>query len=347
MDVTKLMVKLPVDRFYDTYVKTIRDLYTASFIAQNHLEPSTQSSFQRAMSKRAGVSLDEREDTKQYTVDDLTAIVNDTNAKYEEYSQGDYSESTRTRGEARYRLMSTVLKETLTRLGYVDIAEKFKYAENSKNTAEENINEAYNAALAAEQEEDTAVKENIELLKNSLSVIKDKIAGFSEKTLSAQDKETLGKIKVALEDTVKSAKKCTEGKNNVDDLKELIKQGEQYAMKLQDMITNDSVQKLEQVTQTVTDTPIAKDTEISYNNIMQVLKVLPSFVEKLQETASQNTALLKQVQDLKTEMDSVKAQTSLPDDDEALVGIAKDIINKINDKNKLKDLVMVIALKTL
>lgn len=344
MDVTKLTVKLPVDRFYDTYVETIRDLYTASFISQNHLEPSTQSSFQRAMSKRAGVSLDEREDTKQYTVDDLMAIVNDTNAKYEEYSQGDYSESTRTRGEARYRLMSTVLKETLTRLGYTDIAEKFKYAEASKNTAEENIDEAYHSALAAEQEEDVTVKENTDLLKNSLSVIKEKIEEFSKKELSVEDKEVLRKIKTALEDTVKSAKKCVEGKSNVNSLTELIAQGEQYVMKLQEMIASESAQKLEQVTQGIKETAVE---EMSYDNVMQVLKVLPSFVERLQDAVKQNEILLKQVQELKAEVDTVKAQTVLPDDDEALVGIAKDIINKINDKNKLKDLVMVIALKTI
>ena len=251
MDTSKLTVKLPIDKFYNTYVETIRNLYTESFINQNHLEPSTCSSFQRAMSKRAGISLEKREDTKQYTKDDLIAIANDTNSKYEEYLSGDYSESTKARGMARYRLLSTVLKATFTQLGYKEVAEQFKYAEDSKAEAEANINKAYDDAIAVEkkEEEDLTVKKNTEILKNSLSSVKEKIEEFSKKELSEQDRKVLQKLNVTLKDTIDSAIKCTEGKSNVEELKELIKQGEGYVVQIQDMITGQGKQKLEQVVQ--------------------------------------------------------------------------------------------------
>lgn len=351
MDVSKLTVKLPVDEFYNTYIATIRDLYSESFIAQNHLEPSTKSSFQRAMSKRAGISLDTRDDTKQYTKEDLIAIIEDTNAKYEEYVHGDYSESIKTRGEARYRLMSTVLRETLIRLGQKEIADMFKYAEKGQDTAEENIETAYNEAVTADknQESDTTVKKNIELLQNSLAIIKDKIKEFSVKELSEQDRDSLRKLNTALTDTLSSAAKCAEGRTGVEDLNDLIRQGEEYSMKLEDIISGNGREKLEQMSQQAATPERAtiKQFEVSYESILQVLKVLPGFVEQLQSAVDERDKLLQQVKDLKQEIDTVKAQTVLPSSEDDLVKTAKEIINKIEDKTKLKDIGMVIMMKAL
>lgn len=351
LDVSKLTVKLPVDEFYNTYIATIRELYSESFIAQNHLEPSTKSSFQRAMSKRAGISLDTREDTKQYTKDDLIAIIEDTNAKYEEYVRGDYSESIRTRGEARYRLMSTVLRETLIRLGYPDIADMFKYAEKSQGTADKNIETVCDEVITVkkDQEDDITVKKNIELLQNSLSVIKDKIAEFSSKELSEQDKESLKKLNSTLTDTLKSAVKCVEGKNGFEDLKSLIKQGEEYSMRLEDIIASTGREKLQQMVQEA-DTPekvTVEQFEVSYDSIVKVLKVLPGFVEQLQEAVKERDKLQQQVYELQKEIETVKAQNVLPGNEDELVKTAKEIINKIEDKTKLKDIGMVIMMKAL
>lgn len=351
MDVSKMTVKLPVDEFYNTYIATIRDLYSESFIAQNHLEPSTKSSFQRAMSKRAGISLDTREDMKQYTREDLITIIENTNAKYEEYINGDYSESIKTRGEARYRLMSTVLRETFIRLGYKDIADMFKYAEKGQDTADDNIEAAYNEVINVErdQEDDITVKKNIELLQTSLSVIDEKIKEFSVKELSEQDRESLRKLNVALQDTLNSAVKCIAGKSGFEDLQNLIKQGEEYSMKLEDIIANTGKEKLQQVVNE-TSTPertVVEQFEIPYDDIMKVLKVLPSFVEQLQGVANERDMLAQQVKELKKEVETTKAKTVLPNDEDELVKTAKEIINKIEDKTKLKDIGMVIMMKAL
>ena len=346
MDVTKLTVKLPVDQFYDTYIATIRDLYTASFIAQNHLEPSTKSSFQRAMSKRAGISLDIREDTKQYTHDDLVAIVNDTNAKYEEYANGDYSESTKTRGIARYRLMSTVLKEAFIRLGYDDIAAMFKYTDD--NDEEQSTND--DVSVVKEQEEDITVKKNTEMLRESLAAVKAKIKEFSAKDLSDEDKEIIRKLDSALKDTIKSAAKCVDGRPNVDDLKDLIRQGEEYVMKLEDIIAGENKEKLEQIVAQQPESSertVVREFEVPFTDIVKVLKILPGFVENLQGAIEQNKELKEQVQELKKEINAVKQQTVLPTGEDDLVKLAKEIINKIEDKSKLKDIGMVIMMKAL
>lgn len=344
MDTSKLTVKLPVDQFYNSYVETIRNLYTDSFISQNHLEPSTCSSFQRAMSKRAGISLDKREDTKQYTKDDLAAIVADTNSKYEEYSFGDYSEGTKTRGEARYRLLSTILKATLSKLGYDDIASQFKYAEDSKDTVEENVDQSYSAALAAEKEDTTEVRQNIELLRSSLSSIKIKIEEFSKKKLSTQDKESLQKLKDTLKDTVESAVKCAEGRDDASVLVELIEQGKEYIMKIQEILDDKKKEELQQVSQQK-DIVVADQSEVPYNDIMRVLKVLPSFVERLQEVVKQNEELLAQVNSLKAEVETVKKKKMMPENEEDLVQLIKEAASLIHDKNNLKDVALFIALK--
>lgn len=340
MDTSKLTVKLPVDTFYDTYVETVRNLYDTSFIAQNHLEPATKSSFQRVMSKRAGISLDEREDTKQYTKADLDAIVTDTNLKYEEYLKGSYSDSTKARGEARYRLLSTVLKETFLRLGYDDLAEKFIYAENSKDTVEENVNEAYKTALVAEQEEeDSTVKKNVEMLKGSLETVKQKIKEFSSKELSDKDREVLQKLHNSLKDTIDSAAKVAEGKSNVQELTDLIKQGEECIVQIQDMLSEEKVQNILSRKDTQT---VKEDKDVD-----NILSMLPKFIEGVKTVVQKNEELLQQINALKTEVETVKQQTVLPDNDDALIGFIKDAINAVQDNKRLKDIGMLILMKTM
>lgn len=342
MDTSKLTVKLPVDQFYNSYVETIRALYTDSYIAQNHLEPSTCSSFQRVMSKRAGIALDKREDAKQYTKDDLIAIIADTNSKYEEYSLGDYSESTKARGEARYRLLSTVLKATFLKLGYDDIASQFKYAEDSKDTPEENVDKAYNTAVTAEKEDAEDVRKNIELLRSSLSSVRIKIDEFSRKELSEQDKNDLQKLKNILKDTIESAVKCAKGKSDTKVLNELIEQGKGYVMRIQDMLDDKKKTEIEQLSQ---EEIVVDQSEIPYDDIIRISKVLPQLVQKLQDMVSQNEKLLKQVNDLKTEMSTIETKTMMPESEEDLVQLIKEAANLIHDKNNLKDVALFIALK--
>lgn len=334
LDTTKLTSSLPIDRFFETYVATIRNLYSASFIAQNHLEPATKSSFQRSMSKRAGFSVDKQGDPLQYSQNDLLSIVEDTNKKYEEYTKGDYSESTKARGQSRYRLLSDILHETLSQLGYQDIANKLKYTGDQST-----VNK--NTITTESKEEDAAVKKNIKILKESLTTIGDKIKELSEKPLSDQDKENLVKIKDSLKETIESANKCVKSKSDTAELKTLVQQGEEYIMKIQELLADKNLEQTLQSSVTSTTTPGA------YSTTNDILTEIPLFVDKIKAIVQRNEELLATVKQLKEEVETVKQQTVLPDNDDELVQLIKETINKVEDKTKLKDIVMLIALKVM
>lgn len=334
MDTTKLTLSLPVDRFFETYVATIRNLYESNFIAQNHLEPTTKSSFQRSMSKRAGISVDKREDSSQYSKDDLLSIVEDTNMKYEEYTKGDYSESTKARGQTRYQLLSDILYATLSKLEYQDVAEKLKYT--GKKQA---INK--NTVTTEDKGEVTAVKKNVKILKESLTTIEEKIKELSGKSLSNQDKENLMKVQNSLKETIESAKKCVKSKSDTAELKTLIQQGEEYIMKIEELLTDKNLKQTLQ-------SSVASTTTFDVNSSTDdILTKIPIFVDKIKAIVQRNEELLTTVKQLKEEIETVKQQTVLPDDDDALVQLIKEAVNKVEDKTKLKDIVMLIALKVM
>lgn len=334
MDTTKLTLSLPVDKFFETYVATIRNLYGSSFIAQNHLEPATKSSFQRSMSKRAGISVDKREDSSQYSKDDLLSIVEDTNVKYEEYTKGDYSESTKARGQARYRLLSDILHATLSQLGYQDVAEKLKYTGDRQAVTKDTV-------TTEDKEETAAVKKNVKILKESLTTISEKLKKLSEKPLSDQDRESLAKVKESLKETIESAKKCVKSKSDSAELKTLVQQGEEYIMKIQELLTDKNLEQTLQSSVTPTTTPGAGSTADD------ILTEIPLFVDKIKAIVQRNEELLATVKQLKEEVEIVKQKTVLPDDDDALVQLIKETVHKVEDKTKLKDIVMLIALKVM
>ena len=342
MDTSKLVIKLPVDDFYNNYTQTLRELYSDSFISQNNLKPTTQNSFQRVMSKRAGISLDKREE-KIYTEEDLAAIVKDTNEKYEEYTNGSYSENVKKRGQTRYVLMATVLQETFKRLGYQELAAQFKYVQKQEKTTEDNIIKAYNDAESATTEEDTSVKENIKLLRDSLSTIQKKIKEYEKHGVSDKEEETIHKVIETLTDTLDSARHCSEGKEDNKELNDLIKKGE-----LEKGITMAESNKaaLESVKASLQEGEVTSCEDV-YATINKAAVLIPGVIQELNNLKDDYRILWQQNQEYAKALEESKKQQELSNNEDELVQLAKQVIAKIEDKGKLKDIAMVIMMKAM
>lgn len=365
MDTSKLTVELPVDEFYNSYVTTLRKLYTDSFIASNNLQPETQNGFQRAMSKRAGISLDGR-NAKVYTEKDLKAIVQNLNDKFEEYSTGPYSAPVKKRGEARYCLLSTVLKQTLVSLGYDTIAADIKHDEKGCTKDSDNVMKAYEGLVKAEDEEDKAVKKSYDALKTALSAVKGKIKQYTEKgdNLSDTDKTSVKKLMATLQDTIDSAARCVMGKDNVDDLRSLVSEGEAYVQELQDILLKPSKEDLNKLQQKfnegndekltiVSNAPAAvQESETTscedvYATINKAAVLIPGVIQELNNLKDDYRILWQQNQEYAKALEENKKQQALPDNEDELVLLAKQVINKIEDKGKLKDIAMVLMMKAM
>ena len=364
---------LKVDEFFNVYIATIHELYTESFIKQNHLEPSNITSFKKAMSRKAGVSLGSRTDDSSYTKKDLQNIVKDTNSKYEEYATGDYTQELRRKGEGRYMLFSNLFSAVLKKLGLSDIAEGLKYtdekvaaskSETQKTDAEvlkDTLAEAKATAEPEKNEENKELDSKIELLEACEKKVGEIDKNTEEKIIS----EVLNK----LNSTIESAKKYNKTANN-SRLSKLIEKCIAQSERLKSLIPgNDTasdadIQRLkdhfegkdEEETTMKKENPFEKkksDVDIE-SLIPEVLEAIPKFLKQGHEAAKENKELQEKIKKLKDEnsdliakLEEAKQATTLPTDEDELVKLAKEVVNKIDDKGKLKDIGMVIMMKAL
>lgn len=366
-----LKTNIPAEEFFNVYVATIKELYTDSFIKQNHLEPSNLTSFKKAMSRKAGVSLEAR-DEKAYTPKDLENIVNDTNSKYEEYANGNYTQELRKKGEGRYVLFSNLFSAVLVRLGYPEIAEKLKYTdEKSKadkpapKTDEEVLNSALADAKATagitETEEDKELNSKIELLKACEEKVNQKI--------DEGDAKVLGEVFEKLDDTIKNAKAYNETAKD-SQLGELITRLEAQSDKIGTIIFGDKsvsdadIEKLkahfngedEEEDTMKKENPFEKKSSgVDIEALIpEVLQAIPKFLQQGHDAAKENSELRAKIKKLEDEnndlivkLEEAGKAAALPTDEDELVKLAKEVVNKIEDKGKLKDIGMVIMMKAL
>ena len=109
------MVQVKIKDFYKEYTAAMHEMYSLDEINNSSLMPKTQNSFQRGMSRKAGISLDKNQD--YYTEEDLKKIIADTQEKINEYKSGQYSEALSQKGIMRYTMCYDILKKSLSKLG--------------------------------------------------------------------------------------------------------------------------------------------------------------------------------------------------------------------------------------
>jgi hypothetical protein len=344
----------------------------------------------------------------------MQAIVNDTNAKYEEYATGNYTSELRRKGEGRYALFSKVFEAVLKRLGYPEIAEGLKYVDNADGdmpkveevkapepkTDEKVLEEALDiakkdAGLGENKDEKEEEKNeepanelkldvydldaNVAILEMSEGKIDEKIAEYQiKKNLTDKDKEHLEAVVHKLEDVIINAKRFIDNADSVDEnIKKLVDKGEWQIDKLYNMIDDDSdnngeatdadIQRLkahfdgdeekeEEIT--VAKNPFkntSKNDSVDIEALIpSVLEAIPKFLQKGHEATEENDKLKAEIESLKAandeltkQLDEAKNKSTLPTNEDELVKLAKEVVNKIDDKSKLKDIGMVIMMKAL
>jgi hypothetical protein len=263
-----------------------------------------------------------------------------------------------------------VLEEAL------DIAKKDAGLGENKDEKEEEKNEEPANELKLDVYDLDA---NVAILEMSEGKIDEKIAEYQiKKNLTDKDKEHLEAVVHKLEDVIINAKRFIDNADSVDEnIKKLVDKGEWQIDKLYNMIDDDSdnngeatdadIQRLkahfdgdeekeEEIT--VTKNPFkntSKNDSVDIEALIpSVLEAIPKFLQKGHEASEENDKLKAEIESLKAandeltkQLDEAKNKSTLPTNEDELVKLAKEVVNKIDDKSKLKDIGMVIMMKAL
>ena len=362
MDTSKLVLEVDSDKFHDTYVHFLRKLYDDQFIKKHHFTVDDSMSFRRTFAKKAGVEdITKRTEHSVFTKEEMDAIVEDTNNKYEECATGKYTKSVAERQMRRYRVVSRVLKETLTELGFKEAADKLLYTNDleesdtlpSAPSQEAQDKKAEILEKAKRTQEIIELNKYITILKTSVANLDTKVSAVEAvEIMSKEDKEKYLQLQEELQRSIESAEKCVQNKDypEAEELKTFIKTATdilERLEKLQDKPENIVAESAPDI-QEETVTPVETDHKLSLNNSVAALiplmteelkKFLRHCAEKISEDEITINNLTERIKELEEAINILNNKPTLPEDEEELFALAEKIIEKISDKDKIKKLV--------
>lgn len=380
LDTSKLILEVDSDKFHDTYVHFLRKLYDDQFIRNYHFTVDDPVSFRRTFANKAGIKdIAQRTEHTVFTKEEMDTIVEDTNNKYEECATGKYTKSIAERQMRRYRVMSRVLKETLTELGFKEAADKLLYTDELEEEPQPIFvppQEAQDKKL--ETLEKAKHAQNILTLNKHTEAFKAFVKNANKHLSILEGLETLGKeIKEELLqaqkefqdnidrtyeylDKFKEYPEAEEFKKLVEttaaDFLERFKKLQNIPMKPEQESIQD-IQKKEEVISPEETYAAAEDHQLSLNNSVATLiplmteelkKFLCHCATKISEDEKTIAKLTEHIADLystikvgnETIERFISAQPALPEDEEELYLLVQQGMEKISDKSKIKELVM-------
>jgi len=358
-------VSVKIKDFYEAYLASVKKLYSSSAAKQNHLEPANQTSFLRTIARKAGISTTSIGDS--YTEANIIAIINDTNSKYEEYKNGDdYSSNVRSKGKIRYEAFSDVLYMTLASLGLSSIADKLLYTKFAKK--EQNDEQKTDVQVLEETlsrvgaDDDKKVKALADNAVKNLKDAIDKVEKFIDMVVgvpTVEERNKIIKLLEALGSTIKDGSniKDKEVSDIIATAKVVFHKADEV-LNRNGMVKDESLKKLQEhfngKEETTMSTKEAKQIQNIESMIPAVLDAIPEILargnkarQELASATERNDSLLQEIEELKKKVTEAENSSKLPEGDDALFDLAKEAINKIEDKAKLKDLGMVIMMKAL
>ena len=337
--------------FFDAYKKAVDKLFSSTEAKQNHLVPANATSFHRTMLRKAGVEPNEISECKAYTEQHLINIVNDTNSKYEEYNNGEYSEGVSSKGKLRYVSFSDVFYTTLESLGFQDIAKGLKYTtlkdtkpvEVAEKSDMQVLEETLNKVGAGPKKQQDEMDELITTLNESVEKISKFVKTYSG-ALSDENNKKLNSFREALEVVIEDSKRF----DGNDKLNAAVERAQGILSDINDkqniVVENKEEAKVKDV----------KQVQNIEAMIPAVLEAIPEMLKRGVKASEELTTKNEEINELKNKIEELEKQleesvssTKLPNDDDELFNIAKEAVNKISDKGKLKDLGMVIMMKAL
>lgn len=365
MDTSKLILEVDSDKFHDTYVHFLRKLYDEQFIKSYHFTVNDPVSFRRTFANKAGVKdITQRTEHTIFTKEEMEAIVEDTNNKYEECATGKYTKSVAERQMRRYRVMSRVLKETLTELGFKEAADKLLYANDLEEEQPSFVPSQEAQDKKAEILEKAKQTQDILELKKHLGDFKalvEKVNNYLSsaeklKILPKETKEELLEVQEEFQDAINNTRQYIEKYKEYPEAEEFSKSVETTTLdimdrfkKLQDiptMLEQEPIQDIQEKEEVVEPEKISVETEEDYklslnNSVATLIPLMTEELKKfLRRCASKISEDEETVAELKAYIKDLEETIKVGDENiERLISLIKAPLTLPEDEEELFSLV--------
>ena len=368
MDIDKLTIEISSEKFYNTYVSTLRRLYDDHFIGVNHLMPNSSSILNNVMSKKANV-----EKIEQYDNDIFEAIIRDNNTQYEEVATGQYTEEFRKHQLKRLRAQATILKVCLEFFGKTELANKLRYTDDiaiqedmfdqskedktrgvKDETKYESINRVVEESKESKEKKEqlyaqvkdiqinNTVNQYISTLQDYIDIIKKYHTKYLDKTFSYDDLSDVIDLKQKTEEYLEDVKDFIRDKDRKV-IKELLDIMADINNNLLPMLS----QFIEEYSSKHNDNKEGENLIMEKKDVMavsQVNDIIDQLVISIDNLRTQTIDSLNNVADNYEILE--KSQNKIYDTDEERVAVIKELVEQITDIAKLKDVAMFTLMKT-
>lgn len=141
MDTSKFEITLDHKEFYNSYINTIRKLYSDSFIQKNNIMPDSERSLVKTISSAIGKNVE------NYDVACFGEIIKKTNERYKKIEGSDIVHNVKDKMLRNITIFSDIISSIMKEIGLYDLSEKFvcsskKLLENSTETdLDEHVND--------------------------------------------------------------------------------------------------------------------------------------------------------------------------------------------------------------
>lgn len=141
MDTSKFEITLSHTEFYNSYINTIRKLYSDSFIQKNNIMPDSERSLIKTMSSTIGKNIE------NYDAACFEEIIKKTNERYKKIEGSDIVHNVKDKMLRNVTIFSDIISSIMKEIGLYDLSEKFvcsskKLLENSTETdLDEHVND--------------------------------------------------------------------------------------------------------------------------------------------------------------------------------------------------------------
>ena len=141
MDTSKFEITLDHKEFYNSYINTIRKLYSDSFIQKNNIMPDSERSLVKTISSAIGKNVE------NYDVACFEEIIKKTNERYKKIEGSDIVHNVKDKMLRNITIFSDIISSIMKEIGLYDLSEKFvcsskKLLENSTETdLDEHVND--------------------------------------------------------------------------------------------------------------------------------------------------------------------------------------------------------------
>lgn len=189
MDTSKFEITLDHKEFYNSYINTIRRLYSESFIQKNNIMPDNEQSLTKTMLTAMGETFD------KYDAESFEKIIKKTNERYDKIKGSDIVKNVREKVLRNITIFADIISSIMKEIGMYDLSEKFNCT--SKKLLEENVtgndlDEHINDTVKSTEsgiDELNGILDQISDSKNEPIIAEENVIGSAEEEENEEDIE--------------------------------------------------------------------------------------------------------------------------------------------------------------